>query len=278
MFCNKCGTQLTDEALFCHKCGNKTTKLDNNSTEFFSESIETVSIEGFDDSDKDNVTVALDSFINPTENKLPENEDVSSANSSSEAIKNHSVDKNFNTTEIPPLGNVANPVVNDVSPVPSTTPAKASGLTNKKALILAGIIAIIIALLVGIIVIAVIIGVVSSSSGNSSSSSSSYDDSYYDSYDSSYNSDNTSEDTIETLAVTALYNELSDHFDYTDYYDIGSTRYSVATITDSGNYWVVRGTFTMYDYYGQMSSTYYNETFVVTINKDTYSTSCSTSL
>ncbi len=274
MFCSKCGVQLANEASFCHKCGNKIVAPKKDTIDSPVESNETVSVENFSESNKDNVAISLESSSDYDKNDFVEGNDNSSANNSSTILCTPSIEQNLNTDETTQLSNIANPASINTPQMPNTAPAKQSGLTNKKALIIAGIIAIIIASVIGIIIISAIIGAVTSSSNSSSS----YDDSYYDSYYDSYDSDYTSEDTIETLAVTALYSELSDHFNYSDYYDIGSTRYSVGTIIDDGSEWIVRGTFTMYDYYGKMSSTYYNETFTVRINKSTYKTTCTTSL
>lgn len=98
------------------------------------------------------------------------------------------------------------------------------------------------------------------------------------SYSSSYDSSSSMEDSLEYLATSALTVELREEFSYTNLYDIGSTRYSIGTITEEDDEWIVRGTFSMYDYYGKISSSYYNETFTVRIDKDTYRTTCTTSI
>lgn len=86
------------------------------------------------------------------------------------------------------------------------------------------------------------------------------------------------ESYLETLAVSQLYDKLVEHKSglLTYSYNIGSTRYSIGTIVKENGVYIVRGTFTLYDYYGKISSNYYNETFTVRISG--YSITCTTSL
>lgn len=86
------------------------------------------------------------------------------------------------------------------------------------------------------------------------------------------------ESYLETLATSKLYNELVNHKSglLTYSYDIDSTRYSIGTIVENNDVYIVRGTFTLYDYYGKNSSNHYNETFTVRISGN--SITCTTSL
>lgn len=106
-------------------------------------------------------------------------------------------------------------------------------------------------------------------------------------YNSNYNYTNRSsytpqndydESYLETLAASKLYNELVNHKSglLTYSYDIDSTRYSIGTIVEENGVYIVRGTFSLYDYYGKISSNYYNETFKVRISGN--SITCTTSL
>ncbi len=117
-----------------------------------------------------------------------------------------------------------------------------------------------------ILIIGTIVLVVCLNSGSSSSS-----------YSSSYNSSYSLEDSLETIATSALYNELRQRFSYTDVFNLGATRYSIGSITETDTQWIVRGTFSLYDYYGKITS-YYNETFSVKIDKNTHKTTCTISL
>lgn len=153
---------------------------------------------------------------------------------------------------------VINETENSEPSVTESAPKKSKWLTKKKLIILA----IVFALVVGGAVLIICLA----SSGSSSS------------YSSSYDSSSSMEDSLEYLATSALTVELREEFSYTNLYDIGSTRYSIGTITEDDDEWIVRGTFSMYDYYGKISSSYYNETFTVRIDKDTYGTTCTTSI
>lgn len=97
------------------------------------------------------------------------------------------------------------------------------------------------------------------------------------SYSSSYGSSYSTEDYLESLVTSALYNELSQRFSYTDAFNLGATRYSIGSVTESDTQWIIRGTFSLYNYYGEITS-YYNETFTVKIDKSTYRTTCNISI
>lgn len=86
------------------------------------------------------------------------------------------------------------------------------------------------------------------------------------------------ESYLETLAVSELYDELVNHKSglLTYSYDIDSTRYSIGSIVKNNGVYIVRGTFTLYDYYGKISSNHYKETFTVKISGS--SATCTTSL
>lgn len=86
------------------------------------------------------------------------------------------------------------------------------------------------------------------------------------------------ESYLETLAASKLYNELVNHKSglLTYSYDIDSTKYSIGTIVEENGVYIIRGTFTLYDYYGKISSNHYSETFTVRISGN--SITCTTSL
>ena len=125
------------------------------------------------------------------------------------------------------------------------------------------------------IISAIIIACSSSSSGSSSGSSSSYNSGGSD-YKSGY-----SRDTLESIAASQLYIELSNTksmggVSLSTWYDLGSTRYSIGSIVEDNGVYIVRGTFSLYDYYGKIASNYYNETFTVRVSNSGYS--CTTSI
>ena len=128
-----------------------------------------------------------------------------------------------------------------------------------------------------------LIAVIAAIAGSGSSSKSSYNSDYnygYGSYETEGYS--LSRDSIESLATTALYLELRSSttpygVELSKNYDLGSTRYSIGSIVEDGKGYKVRGTFTLYDYYGKMSSSYYNCTFTVNVS-ETGSTNCTINL
>ena len=136
---------------------------------------------------------------------------------------------------------------------------------------------IIIGIVVLVIIICLIGGCNSKMRGSSDYSSQSSSSNYSSS--SSYSSDSysyeMSESDAEDWAAIYLARQLSeDKYQYNGSksmaaYDIGSTRYSVGTITSDGNGgYVVKGTFSLYDAYGQISSSHYNEKFEVHVYSD----------
>ncbi len=119
-----------------------------------------------------------------------------------------------------------------------------------------------------LIVIIVIIAIAASSNNSKSNNYSSYNG--Y-SYSTGY-----TDSQLESLATTALYSKLNQTMlhggSLSTWYDLGSTRYSIGSIVENGKGWTVRGTFSLYDYYGKISS-YYNCTFTVNIS-ESGSTTC----
>lgn len=108
------------------------------------------------------------------------------------------------------------------------------------------------------VIIAVILTAVFPSDSSDSYSGYSYGYNYGSSYSSGY-----SDETLELLATSALYEKLKDEYGYKAYLDIDSTRYSIGTIEKSGSSWIVRGTYTLYNKYGEISE--YGEKFRVEI-------------
>ena len=113
-----------------------------------------------------------------------------------------------------------------------------------------------------LIVIIVIIAIALISNNSKSNNYSSYNG--Y-SYSTGY-----TDSQLESLATTALYSELSQKMlhgvSLSTMYDLGSTRYSIGSIVKDGEGWIVRGTFSLYDYYGKISS-YYNCEFTVNVSE-----------
>lgn len=114
----------------------------------------------------------------------------------------------------------------------------------------------------------------SSSSGTSSSysSSSSSSSSSYTTYSTPKPSKPSNAD-IERAAANALYNALMNGKDdwgyaYSKKYNIDQTRYSVGSITETSTGWTVKGTFSVYDDYGQYKN---SGTFTATIRESSYS-------
>lgn len=92
----------------------------------------------------------------------------------------------------------------------------------------------------------------------------------------STNSASREKEMIDLCVKTELISEIRSEYGYIEDIDIGSTRYSIATVTDNGDEWIVRGTFTLYDYYGKMTS-FYDETFTARVKKESYRTECTIS-
>ncbi len=92
----------------------------------------------------------------------------------------------------------------------------------------------------------------------------------------STNSASREKEMIDLCVRTELISEIRSEYGYIESIDIGSTRYSIATVTDNGDEWIVRGTFTLYDYYGKMTS-FYDETFTARVEKESYRTECTIS-
>ena len=86
------------------------------------------------------------------------------------------------------------------------------------------------------------------------------------------------ESYLETIVVSELYDELCNHKSgmLTYSYDLGSTKYSIGSIVEDNGVYIIRGTFSLYDYYGKISPNHYNETFTVKVSGSTYT--CTTSL
>lgn len=130
-------------------------------------------------------------------------------------------------------------------------------------------------LVLGVVVFVFIIVLIASAADSGGNS---YSDSY-DDYE--YTESGFSESTLESLAAMALSTELYNHksmgMSLSTWYDIGATRYSIGSIVEDDGVWIIRGTFSLYDYYGKIASNYYNETFTVRVT-ESGSTSCTTSL
>ena len=130
-------------------------------------------------------------------------------------------------------------------------------------------------LVLGVVVLVFIIVFIASAADSGGNS---YSDSY-DDYE--YTESGFSESTLESLAAMALSTELYNHksmgMSLSTWYDIGATRYSIGSIVEDDGVWIIRGTFSLYDYYGKIASNYYNETFTVRVT-ESGSTSCTTSL
>lgn len=130
-------------------------------------------------------------------------------------------------------------------------------------------------LVLGVVVLVFIIVLIASAADSGGNS---YSDSY-DDYE--YTESGFSESTLESLAAMALSTELYNHksmgMSLSTWYDIGATRYSIGSIVEDDGVWIIRGTFSLYDYYGKIASNYYNETFTVRVT-ESGSTSCTTSL
>ena len=125
------------------------------------------------------------------------------------------------------------------------------------------------------VLLLIIIGTIFACSSDTSNNNYNYDESYHTTQ-SGY-----SEETLKTIAASQLYIELRNHttiggLSLSTWYDLGSTKYSIGSIVEDNGVYIVRGTFSLYDYYGKLASNYYNETFTVKISDSGYS--CTTSL
>lgn len=139
---------------------------------------------------------------------------------------------------------------NCIYEVSSDSSAKLKQQKNKKPYIIIGSVL--------AIIVVIILLVISINNADSDSNYNSTNNDY------AYNNDEKDNNNadIEQKAATALYKELKSKYS-SGRIDLNATRYSIGTTKETGSGWEVRGTYVLYDTYGQ----YYKEgTFEVIIS------------
>lgn len=126
----------------------------------------------------------------------------------------------------------------------------------------------VISISVGVILIASIVTVIilcnqTESTTPDLSSTTTWNNSY-DDYDTDDDEEKDyTEEELKAMAARALYSELSSKSQYSRL-DLASTKFSVGTISKDGLHWVIKGTFTLYDNYGQIYEA--GKKYTVTVN------------
>ncbi len=241
MFCTKCGKNI-EKFAFCPYCGEKAAADDDNNGLSGKESVEIITDETIctDEEEKEGSVKEKEMAADSKYDSSPSEPNSESVDEEQELKEEPSDDRSENTIET-------------------------SHSRNIRRIIAVTSVAI-------IIILSIIAVAASFADSDKKSTGSDYDYDYNDYKTTTYNS-TLSSDTIELIATTALRSKLNEETIYgvklSQKYNLGSTRYRIASEVETNYGYLVRGTFTLYDYYGNMSS-YYNCTFDVKIDMDSY--------